>query len=86
MDKNQQLELLSGVLIHVLAKALGDAFKELRSAAPERCQEVYEAIEQSAVINLKNSPLDAVPDEIQLHVIQNAEKMLAIIFRDARTA
>jgi len=84
MDVQQQLELLSGSLVKVLAEALGEAFKELRIAAPERAEQLIEAIEKRAIIKIENTPFETIPDEIQLHVVEHARKMLAVMFSEAR--
>ncbi|SCD24320.1 hypothetical protein [Brucella inopinata] len=86
LNVHHHLELMTGTLIKVLAESLGDAFKEIRAASPERSEQILQAIQSRAVINLKNMPMETIPDDLQLMVIETARTMVETIFDGARRA
>jgi hypothetical protein len=76
---------LAGMLTGALTEAFGEMAKELRRYAGSDFDERLNVLEAKAIRSIENAPIDGVPEDTQLFLIEQTRGVIAAVFADARS-
>lgn len=84
LNQTQLVEAYSGMLIGSFAEAFNEMAKEFRAYAGSDFNEHLDALEAKAIRSVENAPLDGIPEENQLFLIEHTTNAVRAIFKGVR--
>lgn len=83
-DPTSLIPAYSGMLIGAMAEAFDEMAKELRVYAGSDFDKRLDVLESKAIRSVENAPLDGIPEENQLLLIEYTRSAVRAIFSSAR--
>ena len=82
--KARLITAYAGMMISVMNEAFGEMAKELRRYAGSDFKKRLDEFEAKAIRNVKNAPLDTLPENEQLMLVEHTRNAISAIFKFAR--